>query len=72
MNEDAWAPLSAVAELAQVSTGTVRHWRYVGWLDRDGRRRHLRVKDRLYNAADALHAERDTRLSGQSHRAMVA
>lgn len=72
MNEDAWAPLREVAELARVSPGTVRHWRYVGWLDRDGRRRHLRVRDRLYNATDALLAERDTRMSGQSHRAMVA
>lgn len=72
MNDNAWAPLREVAELAQVTPGTVRHWRYVGWLDRDGHRRHLRVKDRQYNAADALRAERDTRLSGQSHRAMVA
>jgi DNA-binding transcriptional MerR regulator len=72
VNEDAWAPLSAVADLARVSPGTVRHWRYRGWLDADGRRRHLRVVGRLYNAADALLAERDTRMSGQSHRAMVA
>lgn len=72
MNDDAWAPLREVAELARVSPGTVRHWRYLGWLDEQGHRRHLRVKGRLYNAADALRAERDTRLSGQSHRAMVA
>ncbi len=72
MNEDAWAPLSAVAALARVSPGTVRHWRYLGWLDEDGHRRHLRVIGRLYNATDALRAERDTRLSGQSHRAAVA
>jgi DNA-binding transcriptional MerR regulator len=72
VNDDAWAPLAKVAELAKVSPGTVRHWRYLGWLDQDGRRRHLRVKGRLYNAGDALMAERDTRMSGQSHRAAVA
>lgn len=72
MNEDAYGSLAEVAALARVSTGTVRHWRYVGWLDRDGRRRFLRTRGRgQYCATDALAAERDTRLSGQSHRAVA-
>lgn len=69
---EAYDSLSRVAALAGVSTGTVRHWRYVGWLDRNGVRRHLRVRGREYCASDALLAERDTRMSGQSHRTMVA
>jgi len=69
---DAWAPLSEVAELLGVSTGTVRHWRYRGWLDRQGNRRRLRVEGRLYSVRDAVAAEVDTRLSGQSHRAAPA
>ncbi|MER7002220.1 hypothetical protein ABT297_04115 [Dactylosporangium sp. NPDC000555] len=68
MNDDAYAPLAQVAALAGVPAGTVRNWRYRGWIDHGGARRRIRVQGRLYNAVDVLLAERDTRLSGQSHR----
>lgn len=68
MNEDAYAPLAQVAALARVETGTVRNWRYRGWIDQRGTRRRVRTQGRLYNAADVLRAERDTYHSTQSHR----
>lgn len=68
MNEDAYATLSEVADLARVEPGTVRHWRYRGWIDQQGRRRYVRTKGRLYCAADVLRAEVDTYLSSRSHR----
>jgi hypothetical protein len=68
VNEDAYAPLSEVAALARVEPGTVRHWRYRGWIDGKGNRRHVRVKGRLYCAADVLRAEADTYVKSQSNR----
>jgi len=70
INDDAYVPLKWIAERIGVGTGTVRHWRYRGWIDHEGKQRHVRVKGRLYNAADVLAAERDTRLSSQSRRSL--
>lgn len=72
MDPNVRVPLSMAARLANVPVGTVRHWRYKGWLDADGRRRYVDVKDRGYRIGDVLDAAEDTSLSPQSHRAMVA
>jgi hypothetical protein len=63
-----YGPLSLVAALAKVSTGTVRNWRYRGWLNPSGERRYVRVQGRDYHFGDVLAAERDTYLSVNSHR----
>lgn len=68
VNEDAYAPLKWLAERLGVEPGTIRHWRYRGWIDRDGELQHVRVKGRMYCAADVLRAEADTYLSSQSRR----
>jgi hypothetical protein len=65
---EAYAPLATVAALARVEVGTVRNWRYRGWIDRTGTRRYVRTRGRDYCASDVLTAERDTYLSAQSHR----
>jgi uncharacterized protein YjcR len=67
-NGAAFVPLKAIAELLGLDPGTVRNWRYRGWLDEAGNRHFVRVKDRKYSAADVIRAERDTYLSSQSHR----
>lgn len=61
MNNDAYVSLKAVAEWIGISPGTIRNWRYRGWIDKDGTRRHHRVRDRLYRYGDVVAAERDTR-----------
>jgi hypothetical protein len=68
---DAYGELSLVAQKAGVTVGAVRNWRYRGWLTLDGNRRHVRTLGRRYHFADVLEAERDTRLSGQSHRRVL-
>lgn len=65
---DAYGDLKLVADEAKVTVGMVRNWRYRGWLTLTGERRHVRTQGRRYHFADVLDAERDTRLSGQSHR----
>jgi hypothetical protein len=70
-NDDSWAAygdLSLVARKAGVTVGMVRNWRYRGWLTTDAERRYVRTRGRGYHLADVIDAERDTRLSGQSHR----
>lgn len=67
MNE-AYFPLAVVADLARVEPGTVRNWRYRGWIDRNGHRRYVRTDGRLYCAADVLRAEADTASNFRSHR----
>ena len=66
--EDRFVPLKDLAALLGLDPGTIRNWRYRGWLDESGVRHYVRVKDRRYNAADVFKAERDTYLSSQSHR----
>lgn len=68
---DAYGDLHLVAREAKVTVGVVRNWRYRGWLTLDGERRHVRTMGRRYHFADVLEAERDTRMSGQSHRRAV-
>ena len=67
---DAYVPLKAIAGMLRLDTGTVRNWRYRGWLTPSGERRYVRVQDRRYCAADVIAAERDTRLSSQSRRGL--
>lgn len=68
VNDDAYVPLKWLAERLGLNPGTIRHWRYRGWIDREGKLQHVRVRDRRYNAADVLAAERDTSLNPQSRR----
>ena len=68
INDDAYVPLKWLAERLGLNPGTIRHWRYRGWIDRKGEQRYVRVRDRRYNAADVIVAERDTSLNPQSHR----
>lgn len=68
MHDPVYAPLKTVAELAGVDPGTVRHWRYRGWLDRAGNRHFVRTKGREYHARDVLRAEADTYSNARSHR----
>lgn len=68
MNENAYVPLKWLAARLGVETGTIRHWRYRGWIDREGKRRHVRVKDRQYCAKDVFDAEADTYVKSQSNR----
>lgn len=68
MNEDAYVPLKWIADRLSVAPGTIRHWRYRGWINRDGEIQHVRVKGRLYCAADVIRAEVDTYQSSQSRR----
>lgn len=68
INDDAYAPLKWLAERLGLNPGTIRHWRYRGWIDREGQQHHVRVKGRLYNAADVVRAEADTYQSSQSRR----
>lgn len=68
MNEDAYVPLKWIADRLGVEPGTIRHWRYRGWINRDGDLQHVRVQRRLYNAADVMRAEADTYMSSQSRR----
>lgn len=72
MDPDVRVPLSLAAKLAKVPAGTVRHWRYKGWLNADGRRRYVDVEDRGYRIGDVLDAAEDTALSPQSHRRAAA
>lgn len=71
-NTDAFVPLKDIAALLGLDPGTVRNWRYRGWLTPAGERRFVRVKDRRYSAADVFEAERDTYRSPQSHRERCA
>lgn len=69
MNPDARITVHQAAHLARVSIGTVRNWRYKGWIDPTGTRRYLDVNTDGYLFIDVMTAERDTRLSLQrSHR----
>jgi hypothetical protein len=66
---DARVGLNGAARVAGVPEGTVKNWRYRGWLDRDGRRHHLCFDSQgRCRVGDVLRAERDTRRSGRSHR----
>lgn len=66
--DDRYVPLKDIAGLLHLDPGTVRNWRYRGWLTPAGERRFVRVRDRRYCAADVFAAERDTSLNPQSHR----
>lgn len=69
MNRDARLTLTQAAVMAHVAPGTVRNWRYRGWLDGDGNRRYLDADDTGYLLGDVLDAARDTKLNrGRSHR----
>lgn len=60
--------LSDAAHQAGVPVGTVRNWRYRGWLDDEGVRHFLDVNEDGYLIGDVLKAERDTRRNVKSHR----
>jgi hypothetical protein len=67
---DARVDLNGAARAAGVPEGTVKNWRYRGWLGADGERHHLVFDDEgTVRLGDVLAAERDTRRRrGQSHR----
>lgn len=65
---DARITARQAAILASVAVGTVRNWRYKGWLDPAGKRRYLDANTDGYLARDVLTAERHTRRSRRSHR----
>lgn len=71
MNLDARLQLADAANVAGVPVGTLRNWRYRGWTDRTGQRRHLDVNNQGYRLGDVLQAERDTRRSPSSHRRLA-
>lgn len=72
MNLNAMVTLTQAAHMAGVPVGTVRNWRYRGWLDGNGKRHTLTVTDDGYRLGDVLRAERDTRRSDRSHRRLPA
>jgi hypothetical protein len=71
LNLNARLTLAQAATMANVPPGTVRNWRYRGWLDAAGERHHLDARDG-YRLGDVLRAERDTRRSDRSHRRLAA
>lgn len=69
MNPDARLTLEQAAVVANVAKGTVRNWRYRGWLDAEGERRYVDVNDDGYRLGDVLRAADDTRRKHRhSHR----
>lgn len=60
--------LTQAAVMANVSKGTVRNWRYLGWLTPEGERRYLDANPDGYLLGDVLDAARDTKRSPKSHR----
>lgn len=66
---DARVDMIAAARLAGVPVGTVKNWRYRGWLDDRGRRHTLDPDEAgKVRLGDVLRAERETRRSARSHR----
>ena len=73
MNRDAWITRGQAALLTQVTPDTIGKWHARGWLDAEGRRRHLTVRSKRngqleYRLGDILDAERDTRNNPNSRR----
>lgn len=65
----AWLTRRQAAHVAGVTEAVIKQWRYRGWIDSEGERRQLRVKDGKYLYSDVMEAERDTRNKAQrSHR----
>lgn len=64
--------LTQAAVMANVAVGTVRNWRYRGWIGATGERRYLDVNDDGYLLGDVKDAARDTNRSPQSHRRLDA
>lgn len=69
MNLDARITGAEAELLIHVDRGSIKNWRYRGWLDHNGER-HFLVPDAEGKllVRDILRAERDTRRSGKSHR----
>lgn len=65
----AWVTRRQAAFLAKVTEDVIKQWRYRGWIDSEGKRRHLTVDNGRYLHSDVMEAERDTRQKVQrSHR----